>query len=143
MDFAKDHLSTLLFQVATLEKSYIDKQVKKANLNIIQAKSLYYIHLHPQLIQKELAEYLDKPHATTSNIVTSLENKGYLYRKQISGNEQKKYLFLTPQGEKLAKEIQFIFDQLEEIVTNNLSLNEKKGIQELLKRIHNNLQEQK
>ncbi|MCY3046472.1 hypothetical protein ODY47_05195 [Aerococcus urinae] len=55
MEFAKDHLSTLLFQVATLEKSYIDKQVKKANLNIIQAKSLYYIHLHPQLIQKELA----------------------------------------------------------------------------------------
>ncbi|MCY3046471.1 MarR family winged helix-turn-helix transcriptional regulator [Aerococcus urinae] len=86
---------------------------------------------------------MDKPHATTSNIVTSLESKGYLYRKQISGNEQKKYLFLTPQGEKLAKEIKFIFDQLEEIVTNNLSLNDKKEIQELLKRIHNNLQEQK
>ncbi len=129
------NISEQIYLISTMQKSYVQEQLRKLGLNEIQARTLNYIYIYPGKIQKDLAKYLGKQNATITNILKLLEGKHYIKREIPSDNERQKNLYLTEDGEKAAEMIQTIFHDLEDILTNALSTSEIENIKGGLKKI--------
>ncbi|MFC4771291.1 MarR family winged helix-turn-helix transcriptional regulator [Enterococcus hermanniensis] len=131
----QDTLSENIYLVNLMQQDFIDTRLKKIGLTAHQARTLNYIGFNPGVIQKKLANYLGKQDATVTNILKVLEKKDYIERKIPVDNERQKNLFLTGRGLELTKEIQQIFADLNNHVTNLLDKEEQYQLKKLLKKI--------
>ncbi|TBL77396.1 MarR family winged helix-turn-helix transcriptional regulator [Paenibacillus thalictri] len=136
-----NHISEQIHFVSILQKSYIQKQLSKIELNEIQARTINYILTHPGTIQRDLAQYLGKQDATITNILKNLEKGKYITRKITVGNERQKQLYLTEGGEKLAELIQNIFFDLEKVILSSLSNSEINNLMNGLKKVSHDLEQ--
>ncbi|AZN43502.1 MarR family transcriptional regulator [Paenibacillus albus] len=128
-------ISEQIHLVQILQKTYILKQLKKLELNEIQARTLNYIYTHPGSIQRDLAQYLGKKDATITNILKNLENDKYIKREITVGNERQKQLYMTEDGKKLADLIQKVFLDLENVILNSLCDSEINSLKDGLKKV--------
>lgn len=131
----EDTLSENLYQVNLMQQEFIEKRLKGLGLTTHQARTLNYIANNSGTIQKKLANYLGKQDATVTNILKNLEKNHYIFREIPADNERQKQLFLTENGEKLVKDIQRIFRDLEVEITGNLEKEEQVVLKRLLKKI--------
>ena len=140
MDFGTDdQLVEQIFQVHQSERAYIVQQLKEANLNLIQARTLIYIGSNPGLIQKKLADNLGKQGATTTNILKVLESRDLIIRKIQENNERQKQLYLTPSGQDLAAQVRQVFIALEHQANAGLNAAEQTTLMTLLQRVQSNI----
>jgi len=131
-------LSELFYLISVQQQLFIQSELKKIELNEIQARVINYIHKYPGCIQKDLARYFGKQEATITNILKQLEKKNYIIRDIPDDNERKKNLFLTDDGKNIVKDIQNIFVHLNELVSKGFSTEEISEIRETLLRITHN-----
>lgn len=135
MNLGKERLSEQIYHLNNLQQDFILKRLKKIDLTEHQARTLNYIADNPGTIQKELANYLGKQHATITNILKGLETRDYISRKIPNDNERQKRLYLTAEGEKLVDQVQQIFLDLEVVITSSISESDEKNVRDILKNI--------
>lgn len=117
----RDGLAEKVYMLGILQQKYVVASLKVLQLNSLQARSLSYISIHPGTIQRELADYLGKKQATVTNILKGLEERKLVYREIPRSNERQKNLFLTAEGEQLVRQVNIIFEQLDQKVRNGLT----------------------
>lgn len=116
-----DGLAEKVYMLGILQQKYVVARLKVLQLNSLQARSLSYMSIHPGTIQRELADYLGKKQATVTNILKGLEERKLVYREIPKSNERQKNLFLTAEGEQLVRQVNIIFEQLDQKVRNGLT----------------------
>ncbi|WP_163654098.1 MarR family winged helix-turn-helix transcriptional regulator [Listeria sp. PSOL-1] len=131
----KQDLSDKIHQISLLQQAFIANRLKQLQLNTQQARTLSFVFVYPGTIQKKLAQYLSKQDATVTNLLKGLEKKQYLYREIPRDNERQKKIYLTKQGEEIAKQVQLIFADLNKEFLANISNEEKIEAEKVLEKI--------
>lgn len=111
-----NNISEYLHLAEVAQEKFVYAELQKLGLNIQQARLIKYIAYHPGTIQKDVATYLNRQTATMTNMLKTMEKKGYLSRKIPVDNERQKQIFIEPKGEKLVKSINEVFTALDQEV---------------------------
>lgn len=128
-------LSDLLHRAVDAETTYINNHLRTLNLNAQQARLLKYIGDHPGTLQKDLATYLNRQSATVTNMLKTMEQRGYIEREIPEYNERQKRLFLLPAGTELVARVATIFTALEKTVSAAVPVRQQALLIEQLQRI--------
>lgn len=128
-------LSEMIHRLEQLQQEFVHTKLKKLSLNTSQARALNFIAENPTAIQKNLADYLNKSDATTTNLLKGLEKKALLVRKISPSSGRQKELFLTASGERQVLAITEIFAALDQKVGVLLQPQEKINLTQTLSRV--------
>ncbi len=126
-----DHL---LFQKAFLTG------IRETGLTPGQPKILEYLLYHDGAFQKEIANACHIEPATITSLLSGMEKKGFILRKNLNGNRRSIYIYLTDKGRTLAKQVVSAFEIMEEKAFLDFREDEKKIFTAFLMRISKNIQ---
>lgn len=117
----------------------IMEESDKVSLTTGQPKVLDYLLLHNGSIQKDIAAGCCIDVATMTGILSRMEDKGLIERKNKNGNRRSLYVYLTEKGEKTAEQMKGIFSRGEDAAFSGISDEEKESFLETLYKICENL----
>lgn len=122
--------------------------ILNAKLRDIPIKSgqydfFYVISLREGITQKELSEWLYVGKSTTAKVVKNLMAHGYVRKEKNAGDKRYESLYLTEAGRQLAPRMHETFLQIVEVTTKRLSEKEAAQTTELLKKILQNVSDEK
>lgn len=72
---------------------------------------LRYLYDHEGVCQDEIAGYLFADKAQVARNVKTLEEKGYITRRQDEHDKRFKHIYVTPQGKELRQPLQLLLNQ--------------------------------
>ncbi|OPH46593.1 MarR family transcriptional regulator [Paenibacillus ferrarius] len=122
-------------------KKQADESIKELGLNSQQGKLIAFIHEHQEqgLIQKDLSERFHVRGASITSMLQGLEKKGYIERKIPAHNERQKNIYVLPKGLALINDFEISFQRVEEKIVQNLNIDDREVLQQLLTKINQNL----
>lgn len=106
-----------------------------------QPKILECLMVREGIDQKTISEYCEIKPSTTGNILSGMEKKGLIERRQTDGNRRSWYVYLTDQGRFAAAEMADIFAWAETKALRDLPVDDVRQLQRLLKTIVGSLEE--
>lgn len=123
----------------------IEKQANNAlraeDLTMMQISVLMALQKNEnhQLSMKELEHYFSVAQSTVAGIVSRLEQKGFVEALGDNTDKRIKLVHITPDGEICCKEAAYKMDEAEETMFKGFSPEEETMLNQLLRRIVNNL----
>ncbi|MEG0764787.1 MAG: MarR family transcriptional regulator [Pseudoflavonifractor sp.] len=87
-------------------------------MKMVEVHTLSMIEDHPGITVSELAKLWMRTKGTVSVNVSTLEQKGYIYRQKEGNNAKVVHLYLTPEGVELST-IHKSYDNLDIVQTQN------------------------
>jgi len=115
----------------TEEKAFIPKDLTLLNFFLLKK-----IHTANQIVLTDLIDEIGIDYNKIRKEISTLEEKGYIIRKEDPKDKRRKFIQITQSGE---KEIDKVTDSIEEkiqFVINNFSVNEEKAVLKFLSRIN-------
>lgn len=117
----------------------INQKLKDYNIRSGQHDFLYVIANNEGINQKDLSRILNIGKATTAKAVKNLLESGYI-KKEINLEDKRFYkLYLTKKGKEMKVNINRTFDEMLEIFSKDLSIEENDLALELLAKIFKNV----
>lgn len=128
------HLIRRLHQVSV---SIFMQETKGAGHNItpVQHAALTAIRQFPGLDQAGLSDITACDRVTAGGVVKRLEEKSFIRRTYIEGDQRSKRLFILPGGEALLDELQPHIESVQQILLDSLTNVERMVFVELLTKI--------
>ena len=135
-------LGPTLGWTAKLSKACMDARVSQYDVTPAQTHVLLYLQQHGgQVLQNELADYLQVKPSTANGVLDRMEEKG-LVRRSVSGSDARRRLItLTPKGAEQQALFQKSFLEVEQTMTRGFTPEEKTLLTALLERTIQNLEE--
>ncbi len=122
----------LLWQVSTKWRRQIEAALVNIGLThpqfVLLASIGWMTRNHAEVAQVELARHCSMDINMTSQILRSLEKKGYIQRKKSKGNERSKFPHLTPLGTQLVERAIPIVEAVDDKFFSKLSKDTQKFI---------------
>ena len=103
---SESNISGLIYQLAKLQKYFLNQHLSNLDLNSDQAKVLTFIAANPGANQRQVSVELSRGPASVSNLIKSLIQRGQL--------------FLTDEGETTAEQVRDLFQVLEKAFAANV-----------------------
>ena len=125
----------LLMRAHTMVNQRILARASEIGLTPGQPKVLECLMTHEGCDQKTISEYCEIQPSTTGNILSGMEKKGLIERRQIDGNRRSLYVYLTEQGRKAASEMAAIFSQADAWALRDMDPQAAAQLKELLQQI--------
>ena len=122
-----------------IQKAFLTA-IKETGLTPGQPKILDYLLYHDGAVQKEIASACHIEPATMTSVLSGMEKKGFILRKNLNGNRRSIYIYLTDKGRALAKQVESSFRIMEEKALLNFSKDEKEMFTAFLMRMNQNIQ---
>ena len=122
-----------------IQKAFL-AAIKETGLTPGQPKILDYLLYHDGAVQKEIASACHIEPATMTSVLSGMEKKGFILRKNLNGNRRSIYIYLTDKGRALAKQVESAFRIMEEKALLNFSKDEKEILTAFLMRMSKNIQ---
>ena len=120
-----ESLHYLLMKAHTRMHRSIMYEAAKLGLSPGQPKVLEYLFQYGESDQKTIASYCEIEPATVGSILTRMEAAGLIQRGRHEGNRRSLYVTLTPDGIRLAKKVEGIFEDAEKSAFQDFSENQK------------------
>jgi len=120
----------------------LDSELKKDNIdmNCSQMGLLNVVHDNNGRANiKDIVSQLDKKKSTVTEMINSLEKKGYLLRHRSEEDKRIYYVESTEKAKNLSVLTHSIMDKVNEKMKSDFSDEEQSQLSDFLKRIHNNL----
>lgn len=92
------------------------------------------------IAQQTLAERIIKDKASLSNLLSNLERKGYVCRREDASDRRNKLVYLTPAGEALWQRLLPILDDVYNQAEQIIGPERIRTLSEELEEIHNRLE---
>ncbi|MBN7773490.1 MarR family winged helix-turn-helix transcriptional regulator [Clostridium aminobutyricum] len=124
-------------------QSIMNYKLEQIDINNGQYDFFFVISNHEGLSQKELSERLHIGKSTTAKAVKNLVNSGYITREQDEYDRRYYRLYLTEKGKQIVPIVRSTFLELIEIYSKDLSPKEYEETINVLKRILNNVSNEK
>lgn len=100
-----------------------------------QAKLLVEVSRNDGASQKELAEKLDVRPSSMTEMLSKLENNGFIFRKQDEKDQRVSHIHLTDEGKKIVEDIEKSKDEFEEKFFSALTEEEKEQLFVLIEKL--------
>ena len=132
--------------VGELTKAYIThrkcflQQSQKHGLYVGQPQVLYYIREHQGCTQNEIAAHLGVSAASIAFSTKRLQNAGFLQKQVNSLNMRCNKLYITPEGEEILNQFRKSHDELNKVMFEGFSEAELNQIEDIAKRVYDNLE---
>ena len=109
----------------------------KFNLTGPQYKILKYIYFQDSRTARvvDLEEEFYMTHPTAIELINQLQKKGFVKRKVNINDKRGKLIALTKKSDVMQKELEKVGDEIEELLTKNLTKKEKKELIKLLNKV--------
>lgn len=115
------------------------ESLRELNLYVGQDNLLYRLWLGDGITQMQISEHLKCEPPTVTNMVKSLEQNGFIYRKRDEQDARVMRIFLTDKGKELEKPIEVKWKQQQEKLLKSILPEERLLLRRLLKEMESNL----
>ena len=123
-------------------QSLITSKLKDLDIMSGQCDFLYVIYLNEGISQKELSNYLYIGKSTTAKAIKYLLEKNYIYRQKDELDSRLDKLFVSKEGEVIAKKIGNIFKENLKVASQGLSKSEQEQVLVLMHKVLKNYQKE-
>jgi DNA-binding MarR family transcriptional regulator len=113
-----------IYTLAMYEVEFVEKELKKYNLDKHQFLYLIIPFVFPGIVQSTAAQYFNVNKSTAGRMFVKLEKKGYLSREKAT-NERDFNIYLTKEGETLKDAIFQSVQHYEDIMLQNFENKEE------------------
>ena len=138
------NLGRMLGCCGRLAKLNVDAELRRQGYDVtpVQSQALIYLFKHrdEDTTQRDLEKALSLKPSTINGIVERLLEKEYITRCISPTDGRCRLLHLSPAGEELVNSFRAALDHTDQTVLADLSEEEQKMLESLLKRIITNLQ---
>ncbi|WP_366344487.1 MarR family winged helix-turn-helix transcriptional regulator [Paenibacillus amylolyticus] len=128
-----------LDRVSSQMRRYYSDSLRELNLYVGQDNLLSRLWLGDGVTQMQLCEYLKCEPPTVTNMVKSLEQNGFIYRKRDEHDARVMRIFLTDKGRELEKPVESKWREQQEKLLHSILPEERLILRELMKRMERNL----
>ncbi|MBD8591538.1 winged helix-turn-helix transcriptional regulator [Peribacillus simplex] len=115
------------------------ESLRELNLYVGQDNLLSRLWSGDGVTQMQLSEHLKCEPPTVTNMVKSLEQNGFIYRKRDKQDARVMRIYLTDKGKELEKPVEFIWKQQQERLLSSILPEERLILRDLMKRMERNL----
>ncbi|NYB72955.1 winged helix-turn-helix transcriptional regulator [Sedimentibacter hydroxybenzoicus DSM 7310] len=129
--------------VYRLGQSIFNSKLKDLDISSGQYDFFLVIAKNEGINQKELGEWLYVEKSTTAKAVRQLETKGYICKKQVKKDKRYSSLYLTEKGREAASVVESVFNEMLDVYSKDIPENVIEDNISVLKKVINNLQEEK
>lgn len=108
-----------------------------------QVRTILFIAHQPAgtlICQRNLEEVFDLQPPSVSLLLRNMEKSGFIYRQSVEGDGRLKSVHLTPSAQELSYQLQRAFDQIEEIISQDITQEEREVFFSVLNKIRKNLE---
>lgn len=131
----RESLDKISFQ---MRRDY-NESLRELNLYVGQDNLLSRLWLGDGVTQMQLCEHLKCEPPTVTNMVKSLEQNGFIYRKRDEHDARVMRIYLTDKGKELQKPVEFKWKQQQEKLLHSILPEERLILRELMKRMERSL----
>jgi DNA-binding MarR family transcriptional regulator len=130
--------STLMATARAIRRAF-DARYSHLELNVTQASLLAYLDARGPLSQTELASALGMGRAATGLVITALEKRGLVERRDNPDDRRAWQIALRPEGESLIPKVLDVDRVLRSELREGISRSERQQLAGLLLRLQSNL----
>ena len=116
-----------------------NESLRELNLYVGQDNLLFRLWSGDGITQMQLCEHLKCEPPTVTNMVKSLEQNGFIYRKRDEQDARVMRIYLTDEGRKLEGPIDFKWKEQQDKLLHSISAEERLVLRELMMRMEKNL----
>jgi len=119
---------------------YLQEKFNKYNLDLTKEQMIVLKKLHDKdgLSQNELAFLTLRNKSSLTRLLTKMEKKNYILRRQSSDDKRINLVYITELGEKIFKNCMPAIKEMITTTEQNISISEKEQIIKTLKKIQSN-----
>ncbi len=133
---------TVINQITHMEMRSASQLFKKYDLKPWQAGILFTLHHNSGLSQRELAKKMRLTPPTITSGIQKMEKKGLIERRMDEQDQRIMRLYLTEQAESCVEQTQGVVRQMEEMLIQGFTLEEKILLKRFLLQMRDNLKQE-
>lgn len=126
-------------KISTLMRRQYSETLRELDLHVGQDNLVCKLWSTNGITQMELAEHLNCEPPTITNMVKTLEKRGFVYRKKDSADGRVSRVYLTEKGLEAYEPIREIWQKQQEKLLNGLTTENRELLNELLQQMEKNL----
>ncbi|MFD1957549.1 MarR family winged helix-turn-helix transcriptional regulator [Paenibacillus thailandensis] len=123
---------------ARMRRDY-SESLRELNLYVGQDNLLYRLWSGDGITQMQLSQHLNCEPPTITNMVKSLEQNGFIYRKRDEKDARVMRIYLTDKGKELEEPVRRIWQQHQDKLLKSISTEERLLLRRLMKQMESNL----
>ena len=128
-----------LDKVSSQMRRNYSESLRELNLYVGQDNLLSRLWLDDGTTQMQLCEHLKCEPPTVTNMVKSLEQNGFIYRKRDEEDARVMRIYLTEKGKELEEPVGIKWNEHQEKLLQSISVEERLILRDLIKRMEKNL----
>ncbi|MNW23980.1 Organic hydroperoxide resistance transcriptional regulator [compost metagenome] len=128
-----------LDRISSQMRRNYSESLRELNLYVGQDNLLYRLWLGDGVTQMQLCEHLKCEPPTVTNMVKSLEQNGFIYRKRDVQDARIMRIFLTDKGKELEKPVDIKWREQQEKLLHSISTEDRLILRQLMQQMEKNL----
>lgn len=124
-------------------QSIFNYKLKEFDMKSGQYDFFLAISKNEGMTQKEICDRLYVEKSTTAKAIKNLIDAGYVCKKQVENDKRSYTLYLTKKGKKASAKVEAVFLEMLEIFSKNIPVKVMEESILVLKKVINNLNEEK
>ncbi|QDH20307.1 MarR family winged helix-turn-helix transcriptional regulator [Saccharibacillus brassicae] len=128
-----------LDRVSSQMRRNYGESLRELNLYAGQDNLLYRLWLGDGITQMQLCEHLKCEPPTVTNMVKTLEQNGFIYRKKDGADARVMRIFLTDEGRALQQPVENKWRELREKLLHGISEEDRLMLRTLMRHMESNL----
>ena len=134
-----DAIRELLDKISAQMRRDYSEMLRELDLHVGQDNLLCKLWRDDGITQMQLTEYLNCEPPTVTNMVKTLEKKGFVYRKKDSVDGRVSRVYLTEKGSAVREPIEQIWHKQQDKLLNGLSAEDRMLLNGFLQQMEKNL----
>ncbi|WP_440108662.1 MarR family winged helix-turn-helix transcriptional regulator [Paenibacillus sp. QZ-Y1] len=128
-----------LDRISSQMRRNYSESLRELNLYVGQDNLLYRLWLGDGVTQMQLCEHLKCEPPTVTNMVKSLEQNGFIYRKRDVQDARIMRIFLTDKGKALEKPVEIKWREQQEKLLQSISTEDRLILRHLMQQMERNI----
>ncbi|WP_141501067.1 MarR family winged helix-turn-helix transcriptional regulator [Paenibacillus luteus] len=128
-----------LDRISSQMRRNYSESLRELNLYVGQDNLLYRLWLGDGVTQMQLCEHLKCEPPTVTNMVKSLEQNGFIYRKRDVDDGRIMRIFLTDKGKELEKPVETKWREQQEKLLKSISMEDRLIVRKLMQQMERNI----
>ncbi|GAS81790.1 MarR family winged helix-turn-helix transcriptional regulator [Paenibacillus amylolyticus] len=128
-----------LDRISSQMRRNYSESLRELNLYVGQDNLLYRLWLGDGVTQMQLSEHMKCEPPTVTNMVKSLEQNGFIYRKRDVQDARIMRIFLTDKGKELEKPVELKWSEQQAKLLQSISLEDRLILRKLMQQMERNI----
>ncbi|MCL6605129.1 MAG: MarR family transcriptional regulator [Paenibacillus sp.] len=128
-----------LDRISSQMRRNYSESLRELNLYVGQDNLLYRLWLGDGVTQMQLCEHLKCEPPTVTNMVKSLEQNGFIYRKRDEQDARVMRIFLTDKGKELEKPVDIKWREQQGKLLHSISTEDRQILRQLMQQMESNI----